>query len=162
MPRVESLSSRERKEIIDNLESIFSNPGDYIPKKGKTQKHTNDKDEMGYVANNSDLIVIKKDGYFIPSLTIARNLDLILPKVVVDTGAIRFVTNGADIMRPGVTHIDDEVLEGQLVVVVEEKNGAPLAFGVALYDAIDMRSMDSGRVVQNLHYLKDDWFEFTP
>jgi len=162
MAKIESLSSRERKDMIASLENIFTNPGSVLPKKGKTQKHFNDRNEIGFVANNRDLVIIYKDGFYIPSLTIARNLDLKLPKVVVDTGAIRFVTNGADVMRPGITHIDDEVIEGSLVVVVEEKNGAPLAFGKSMYDAVDMREMDGGRVVTNLHHLKDDWFEFVP
>ena len=78
-----------------------------------------------------------------------------------DLGAIKFVTNGADIMRPGITSIDNGIIEGQLIVVVEEKNGAPLCFGVSRYDAVDMQNMDSGRVIKNLHYLSDDWFNFT-
>jgi len=162
MAQIESLSSRERKEIIEEAEKLFKNPGALLPKKGKTQKHTNEKDEIGYIVNNRDLILIKKEGKIIPSLHIARDVELILPKIVVDLGAIRFVTNGADIMRPGITHIDDEVIEGTLVVIVEERNGAPLAFGVAMYDAVDMRNMDNGRVVTNLHHLKDEWFEFVP
>lgn len=83
-----------------------------------------------------------------------------IPKIIVDLGAIRFVTNGADIMRPGITKIEENILEGSLVLIVEEKNGAALAFGKSLYDAVDMEMMENGRVIENLHYLKDDWFNF--
>ncbi|MHA2502159.1 MAG: PUA domain-containing protein [Candidatus Kariarchaeaceae archaeon] len=160
MAKRESLSSRERKELIARLETILEDPAALLPKKGKTVKHLMDDGNVAYIANNTDLVLIKLGDYIIPSLRIARKVNLILPKIVVDLGAIKFVTNGADIMRPGITEIDPNIVEGQLIVVVEEKNGAPLCFGVARFDAVDMQRMDSGRVIQNLHYLSDTWFNF--
>ncbi|MDN7024737.1 RNA-binding protein [Methanoculleus sp. FWC-SCC1] len=77
-------------------------------------------------------------------------------KVVVDQGAIRFVVNGADIMRPGIVEIGDDVRAGAPVQIVEERHGKPLAVGVALLDAAEMRGQEKGKSVKNIHYVGDD------
>ncbi len=80
-------------------------------------------------------------------------------RVIVDAGAVEFVTNGADVMRPGITEVDVDVREGDLVVVVEENHGKALAVGRALVDADDMEG-DEGRVVESLHHVNDELWEF--
>ncbi|HNS82854.1 MAG TPA: RNA-binding protein, partial [Methanolinea sp.] len=56
-------------------------------------------------------------------------------RVVVDSGAVPFVIKGADVMRPGITSISDDVTAGMPVQVVEERHGKPIALGIALFDA---------------------------
>jgi PUA domain protein len=81
--------------------------------------------------------------------------------VVVDAGAISFVSDGADVMRPGIVEADDAVEEGDLVVVTEESHGKALAVGRALVDGAEMAG-DSGRVVESLHHVGDERYEFVP
>ncbi|HOT07242.1 MAG: H/ACA RNA-protein complex component Cbf5p [Methanosaeta sp. PtaB.Bin039] len=73
--------------------------------------------------------------------------------VVVDSGAIRFVANGADIMNPGIVTADPEIKEGDLVVITEEKHGKPLAIGRALIPADQMKG--EGKAVKSLHHVGD-------
>ncbi|WP_424000595.1 RNA-binding protein [Haloarcula salina] len=80
--------------------------------------------------------------------------------VTVDAGAVSFVSDGADIMRPGITEADDDISEGDLVVVNEESHGKFLAVGRAQTDGDDMVG-DSGKVVKSLHHVGDDLFEFS-
>ncbi|KAA9399914.1 RNA-binding protein [Haloarcula sp. CBA1130] len=80
--------------------------------------------------------------------------------VTVDAGAVSFVSDGADIMRPGITEADDDVSEGDLVVINEESHGKFLAVGRAQTDGDDMVG-DSGKVVTSLHHVGDDLFEFS-
>ncbi|GGK54481.1 RNA-binding protein [Haloarcula sebkhae] len=80
--------------------------------------------------------------------------------VTVDAGAVSFVSDGADIMRPGITEADDDVSEGDLVVINEESHGKFLAVGRAQTDGDDMVG-DSGKVVKSLHHVGDDLFEFS-
>jgi len=80
--------------------------------------------------------------------------------VTVDAGAIEFVSNGADIMRPGIVDADGDIDEGDLVVVAEETHGKVLAVGRALTDGGDMLG-DEGRVVESLHHVGDDLFALT-
>jgi PUA domain protein len=80
--------------------------------------------------------------------------------VTVDAGAISFVSDGADVMRPGITEADDSIAEGDLVAIAEETHGKVLAIGRALTDGDDMVG-DSGKVVKSLHHVGDDLFEFS-
>ncbi|GAA0309734.1 RNA-binding protein [Halarchaeum salinum] len=79
--------------------------------------------------------------------------------VTVDAGAISFVSDGADVMRPGITEADDSIDAGDLVVIVEETHGKALAIGRALVDGAEMTG-ESGKVVESLHHVGDDLFEF--
>jgi PUA domain protein len=79
--------------------------------------------------------------------------------VTVDGGAISFVSDGADIMRPGITEADDDIAEGDLVAINEETHGKFLAIGRAMVGGDEMVG-DSGKVVTSIHHVGDDLFEF--
>ena len=80
--------------------------------------------------------------------------------VTVDAGAIQFVSDGADVMRPGIVEADDVIESGDLVVINEEGHGKFLAIGRALTDGDDMVG-DEGRVVESIHHVGDDLYELT-
>lgn len=154
------ISGKERKELIRSTESYLPNLDEFLPKKGSIVKYTFSKTEALYIVDQKSIVLVELDNLLLPHLKTIRNMEVTIPKIVVDIGAIKFVTNGADIMRPGIVEIDDDVMEGGLVLVVEERNQAPLSIGRSLYDAIDMRSKDAGKCIKNLHWLKDKWFDF--
>ncbi|NLA39653.1 MAG: RNA-binding protein [Methanomicrobiales archaeon] len=77
-------------------------------------------------------------------------------QVVVDTGAVRFIANGADAMRPGIVSISPDIRAGHPVQVVEERHGKPLAVGIALFDAADMELKERGKSVRSIHYVGDN------
>ncbi|MCQ4332870.1 RNA-binding protein [Natronomonas sp. F2-12] len=79
--------------------------------------------------------------------------------VTVDAGAISFVSDGANVMRPGITAATDDIEPGDLVVVVEETHEKALAVGRAGTDGSDMAG-ESGKVVESLHHVGDDLYEF--
>jgi PUA domain protein len=80
--------------------------------------------------------------------------------VTVDSGAISFVSDGADVMRPGITEASEDIESGDLVVIQEQAHGKSLAVGRALTDGSDMVG-DSGKVVESLHHVGDDLYEFS-
>ena len=82
------------------------------------------------------------------------------PKIVVDMGAVPYVCNGADVMAPGIRHVDGEFAEGDLVLVVDEKHGKPLALGESLYDAESSRKTKQGVVVRTIHFVSDKVWNF--
>ena len=84
-----------------------------------------------------------------------------LPSVLVDMGAIPYVCNGADVMSPGITGIDGEFGEGDLVIVRDEKHRKALAVGVALVPSEDMREMPKGKAVKSVHYVGDKLWKVT-
>jgi len=79
--------------------------------------------------------------------------------VTVDSGAISFVSDGANVMRPGIVDATDDIEPADLVVVVEENHEKALAVGRAETDGDDMVG-DSGKVVESLHHVGDDLYEF--
>ncbi|THE63831.1 RNA-binding protein [Salinadaptatus halalkaliphilus] len=79
--------------------------------------------------------------------------------VTVDAGAISFVSDGADIMRPGITEATHDISPDDLVVIAEESHGKVLAIGRARVDGADMAG-DEGKVVDSLHHVGDDLYEF--
>ena len=80
--------------------------------------------------------------------------------VTVDAGAVEFVTDGADVMRPGIVDADEEIAAGDLVAVNEETHGKFLAVGRALVDGTEMLG-EEGRVVEALHHVGDDLYGFS-
>ena len=80
--------------------------------------------------------------------------------VTVDAGAISFVSDGADVMRPGITEADSSVEAGDLVAIAEENHGKVLAVGRARTDGDDMAG-DEGKVVDSIHHVGDDLYEFS-
>ncbi len=119
-----------------------------------------DGDDWEVVLADGDPLVLYLDGE--PFVTV-RGANALSPGrrvVTVDAGAIEFVSNGADVMRPGVVEADPDIAEGDLVVVDEETHGKFLAVGRALTGGSDMVG-DEGRVVESIHHVGDDLFELT-
>jgi len=77
--------------------------------------------------------------------------------VIVDSGAVSFIVNGADVMAPGIVEADPEIVPGDPVVVVEERHRKPLAVGVALLPGPEMRG--SGKAVKSVHHVGDDLWD---
>ena len=79
--------------------------------------------------------------------------------VTVDSGAISFVSDGANVMRPGIVEATDDIESGDLVVIVEAQYGKALAVGRAEASGEEMVG-DSGKVVESRHHVGDDLYEF--
>jgi len=101
-------------------------------------------------------LVLEREGRLFPTLVGALERPFPQRRVTIDMGAIPYVINGADIMRPGVVQVTDDVCKDRPVQIVDETHGKPLALGIALYDATDLRSCTSGKVIKTFHYIGDD------
>ncbi|MHB8567329.1 MAG: PUA domain-containing protein [Nitrososphaerales archaeon] len=82
-----------------------------------------------------------------------------IPIITVDSGAVRFVCNGANVMRPGITKIEGDFNKFDLVLVTEQKYGKGIAVGRALLSSVDLKSASKGAVIENLHYVGDEFWE---
>ncbi len=74
--------------------------------------------------------------------------------VVVDEGAMPFIMRGADVMKPGIVEVDEDIKVGDFVYVVVEGKLTPIAVGIALVDGKEMVG-DKGKAVKNVHHVKD-------
>jgi PUA domain protein len=80
------------------------------------------------------------------------------PSVEVDMGAVKFICNGAKIMRPGITKFDT-FKKGDIVVVKDQTYSKTLAAGIAIEDSEIAAAKTKGYVIDNLHYISDKFWE---
>jgi PUA domain protein len=149
---------RELKEdILKQYDARFLDQ--IFPKKARIEQIQTDAGDILFAINDVLKLWKSKEGY-IPVLTLLLNKQVNLKKVVVDKGAIKYVANGADIMRPGITKIDPSIKKGDILGIVDETHDRALAVGKSMYDADQMNKKDSGKVVKNLHTIQDSVWEF--
>ncbi|MEB3860939.1 MAG: DUF1947 domain-containing protein [Desulfurococcales archaeon] len=78
-----------------------------------------------------------------------------LPSVRVDPGATKAVGRGADLMVPGITKVEGDFEEGGIVVIVDDRYGAPIAVGVALMASEEVKARlegeRRGKAIKVLH-----------
>ena len=145
----EDISNQYDETFIDQI----------IPKKARIEVIYTEAGDTLY-AINGELKLWKSEENYIPVLTLLLKGDITIKTIIVDMGAIKFVTNGADIMRPGITKIDPSIKKGDIVRIVDETHGRALAVGKAMYDAEEMAKITKGKVIKNLHTIKDSVWTF--
>ena len=146
-----------KEEILNHYDQNFIDQ--IFPKKSNVELILTESGDTLFAVNNELKLWKSKEGY-IPVLTLLLNNRIELKTIVVDFGAVRFVTNGADVMRPGITKIDPSINKGDIVKIEEETKHRALAVGKAMYDASEMESISSGKVVKNLHTIQDPIWQF--
>ena len=149
------------KELQDDILNRYDEKfvAQIFPNKAKVEVIQTDDGDTLYAINKVLKLWKSKEGY-LPVLTLLLNKQVDLKKIVVDKGAIRFVTNAADVMRPGITYIDPSIKKGDIVVIVDENHDRALAIGKALLNADQMQETKAGKVVKNLHTIQDNVWEF--
>jgi PUA domain protein len=136
------------KELNEKLQELYGLE-QFFAKKDIVELH-----DKVYVVKDRQLLFFYRENVLIPSLSLLLK-DLFLKKVVVDMGAVRFVVNGADIMRPGIVQADQSIQKEEPIVIVDQTHGKPLAVGLALLSGVELMEKDSGKVVANIHYVGD-------
>ena len=149
------MSRRDSAEMITRIEESLGKSL-ALPKSAQVECA---EPEEGVVFIRLDgLELIQSKEKFIPFLGSKETLAL-LPGAVVDEGAIRFLLNGADVMRPGVRRMDDWGEPGKLVVVREEKKERAIVVGLSTVSGAEAQAMTKGSCLKNLHYVGDRYWE---
>jgi PUA-domain protein len=100
--------------------------------------------------------LLERDGWVFPTLRGLLEHPFLNRRIVVDPGAVPYIINGADIMRPGIVSFSDDIIARHPVQVVEERHQKPLAIGISLFDAPEIRQKTQGKVIKTIHYVGDD------
>jgi len=146
------LSKSDSNEVISKISSQWNIE---LPKLKTLILH--EIDDTTSLITSENFTVIRIDGMYIPFLSEASLLER-FPTVVVDAGAIKFVCNGANVMRPGIKK-HSEFKKDDLVCIVEETHNKFLAVGKAMVSSDEMKNITKGEVVKNLHYISDKYWE---
>lgn len=115
-------------------------------------------DNQIYLVNNRPVLV-RAQGRLIPAINTLLEHNF-LKKIVVDMGAVQFVTGGADVFRPGCRVIDESIQKDEVVSIVDERHEKPLAVGLALMSGKDMKALEKGAVVKVVHWVGDRIWDF--
>ncbi len=143
------LSKSDLKELNEKI-AVFS----LVVEKKDAVEILDDADGTFYLVNGAPWLFEEK-GKLIPHLKAVLGTAKLLPRVTVDAGAVKFVVNGADVMRPGVVSADEGIAKGDIVAVVEATHGKALAVGEALFDTKELLAATGGKVVKSLHHVGD-------
>lgn len=145
------LKNKEIKQITQKLKNRYDS--DFISNFSSV--------EMGFLDEYQIIIIDDVISFFIVDDEIIftlMGLYLFQPKkfrVIVDMGAIVFVTKGADVMSPGIVSADTSINKNDYVWICDEKNFKPIAVGKALITGEQMNQSSSGKAIKNIHFVGD-------
>lgn len=147
-------SKHDSREIIEKIQTSLSISLDL----SKSAQVENFEPEEGarFVIVDEKFVFAGKDDGFVPYIGCQPLVDL-FPAVRIDDGAVKFIINGADVMRPGVVSYDDWGDASRLVVIRESK-GRGVAVGRTLIMSGEMPAMGKGVCVKNLHHVGDRYW----
>jgi len=149
-----TLSKSDSNEIMEFVNKKWSK--NVLPEKLKNIQVI-EVEENNCVLTTSDFFAVKVEKNILPLLTNENVLNS-FPSVTIDMGAIRFICNGANVMRPGIVSTD-EFNKDDIVVVKDNKHGKYLAVGIALVASKEVQTMLKGQVINNMHYVSDKFWK---
>ncbi len=145
------------KKVTKKINSMF--PSADISKSTKVEYVKDEDLEVIFMENI--LSFFYTDKKLFPALKFIHGKENDFKKITVDMGAVKFVCSGADIMRPGITHIDENILKDDTVIIIDEKNKKALAVGTALEDSEEMNKMKQGKAVKSIHFVGDKIWNYS-
>jgi PUA domain protein len=144
------LRKSDRKKLLADLAARFGELAGLEDSRLETIRA----DDIPVLLVGGKPLFFRHEDTWFPTVRGVLEYDIRKNVVTVDTGAVRFVVNGADIMSPGIVAADREVEAGDLVIIKEEGHDKPLAIGKALVRGAEMIA-DSGKAVKSVHHVGD-------
>jgi malignant T-cell-amplified sequence len=80
------------------------------------------------------------------------------PFIKVDSGSIKFICNGAKILRPGIVEFGS-FNKNDIVAVKDERFEKYISVGLALEDSAIAENLQKGYVIDNLHFVGDKFWD---
>lgn len=145
------IKRKDIRKIISELRDMFSN------------EFFTDKDlvEEGYYKGKKIIFVNNEPCFMIHNNKIFFTLHGLIKYqpnknyVIIDMGAIKFITNGADVMSAGIVKADINIQRGDQVWICDERFNKPIAVGIALKNGNEMITETKGKSIENIHYIGD-------
>jgi PUA domain protein len=136
------LSKKEKKELQAKL-----------PKGYQIDKKDEIKEENNIIYKDEQKYLIKEKNAYLPHLQSID--DTKYRAVYIDKGAIPFILKGADLMRPGITKIDDNIQKDEIILIKDENHNKNLAIGYALNNSDNIKKQEKGKSIKIYHFFKD-------
>lgn len=143
------MSNKEIKLLNQQFQELYQ-VENFLDKKDKVELA---EDEFKFIIVNGEISFFYRGEKPLPTLKLILKNNF-LPKVVIDMPAVKFIANGADVMRPGIKKIE-EFQKDKIIVIVDETHQKPLAIGQALFSSEEIQNLEKGKVIKNWHYVGD-------
>ena len=150
--KVNLVSKSETNQILEIVSKQWKHE---LPKIKNLKVHFMDDNVQLMIGTGITILKINDD--YIPFLSQTETLEK-FPNVMVDMGAVKFMCNGANVMRPGITKFSD-FESGEIVCVIEESQKKFLAVGKAKMSSKELDETNKGEVIKNMHYVSDNFWE---
>jgi PUA domain protein len=148
-----SIKSKEAKHLLIEVSQRFDYNFDSLLSSKPKVEIVETTAETIFLIEGKPLFFKRLD-IVVPTLFFTEFLS-ILPRVIVDMGAVPYVCKGANIMVPGIVKIEGEFEKSELVLIVDEKHAKSLALGLSLFSSNEIRSMKKGVVIKSIHFVSD-------
>ncbi|MDD1678075.1 MAG: RNA-binding protein [Methanomicrobiales archaeon] len=148
-----SIRKDEVAEVMEKLRSQIGE-GAELFRTDRMEKVETDSPFTLYLVNRQPLLMRYQTWVF-PTLKGALERPFPQRRVTIDQGAIPFLVNGADVMRPGIRSVTDDIKSDTPVLIAEELHGKPIAVAVSLYDAEQIRLETKGKMCKTIHFVGD-------
>jgi len=146
------ISKSETSEILKKVTSRWKIN---FPKIKNLKIHQIENDVQ--IITAKDLMILEIGDVYLPFLSQNSLLEK-FSYVTVDMGAVKFMCNGANVMRPGIKNYS-EFEKDEIVCVKEESQNKFLAVGKAIVSSSELEMMKKGKVIENMHYVSDQYWE---
>jgi len=145
-----TLSKSDIKSLNKELERLYN-----IAPLGKKDSILLVESNRKYLKVNNKLSYFYYNNLLIPTLHLLSE-NCFLKKIIIDMGSIKFLCSGADLMRPGIVDISEDIKAGDIIVAVDVNNHQPIMVGEALLDSNNMKTQEKGKSVKNIHFVGDE------
>jgi PUA domain protein len=145
------LKEKEVKDLITTLRTRFQ--GDFFDVKSTVDIGTVEEFTVLLIDDSIDFVMHHNNIVF--TLHGVNKYQLKNRFVVVDMGAVVFITKGADVMAPGIRDADPGIQKDEYVWICDEKYRKPLAVGIALMTGEEMKTSKTGKAIKTLYYVGD-------
>ena len=153
MNRKKEISKKMAKKLIKEISNQYPDIVQHIAKEISFHILYN---EIELFASQDDYLFFRYDNLLVPTLQLLRRLsikEISIPVVRVDLGAVKYLINGADVFRPGIT--DYQSFKQNNVLIVLNPQDSVLCVGLALLDSDKMtenypKTVDSKFIIGNV------------
>ncbi len=140
------LSKKEKRRLLPLLRGLLAGTDDVRLEIARVEAHGRVYEIL--IAGGEPIAVLVENGLEPILYFLVRNRGAAesLPRVIVDRGASRAVSRGANLMLPGIRAVEGSFDVGDPVIIVDEPTGVPVAVGRALLPSSEVvESIGTGR-----------------
>lgn len=147
------ISKKELKNLKERVEAFGLDPSSL---EGVEIEEV--KDERCYFVNKKPFVYEKGKETTIPMLFFLNEIKPEKRYVSVDDGAVPHIMNGANVFAQGITEIDPEVKENDMVFI-RNKDSVYIGVGISERGASQIMDDKKGEAIRLIHYPNDKIFK---